>query len=582
MVRALHNCSEEFEGTNIGVVHYTTIASAVQHAARHLEKMRQSNTEIAIELENTLDVWSEHNDAVEARSLRQSLVQCIYQQNMSESDANMLKEKLASFMQRQFGDFENLHRDPTKPFMQQNSAAGEADAEWTDAEAKYYESCEKTGMIPTDGQRVAAVKLYLQFKTDAANGSITVISGVAGSGKSSVYKLVVHMLNGDADKFVGMPPGVGGEYDGRDVFAEHLSEDAKQAEGKDPDAAHSAAVKVQKRVRDWLRHRALGATTIFSDKFSKAQNKVAFHLEVIRSGSLDMESLIGCNQNGTWWDGLLLRRLRQINEIASEKQTRGIPWKALVVLDGSSGALVEQFSSSPFHKSQRSIAQDMMALPPNVDFLMENTLLENATPASLGSVSIVHIAVEDEDVAQTLMMSWIERISLENTVSPLVVDLLERLLILGGIGIPVNDDGSVEEMSENRLRRKSSNVAVATTMSRVKTMLAILETMLHTFQLLDAGVVPSRRQGSGTEQAPLAEETDIISLKACPCLGLFSETKFGILTLLQANMLNRTYLCFVFAYSWGFGGHLQSFASRKVFTELLRQVMVKLRPFLTP
>ena len=155
--------------------------------------------------------------------------------------------------------------------------------------------------------------------------------------------------------------------------------------------------------------------------------------------------------------------MRQINEIASEKQTRGIPWKALVVLDGSSGALVEQFSSSPFHKSQRSIAQDMMALPPNVDFLMENTLLENATPASLGSVSIVHITVEDEDVAQTLMMSWIKRISLENTVSPLVIDLLERLLILGGIGIPVNDDGSVEEMSENRLRRKSSNVAVATT-----------------------------------------------------------------------------------------------------------------------
>lgn len=153
LVRALHNCSEEFEGTKISVVHYTTIASAVQHAARHLEKMRQSNMEIAIELENTLDVWSEHNDAFEARSLRLNLVQCIYQQNMGESDASMLKEKLAAFMQREFRDFENLHRDPTKPFMKQDLVADEEKKEWTEAEAKYYDSCEKTGMIPTDGQR---------------------------------------------------------------------------------------------------------------------------------------------------------------------------------------------------------------------------------------------------------------------------------------------------------------------------------------------------------------------------------------------------------------------------------------------
>ena len=146
--------------------------------------------------------------------------------------------------------------------------------------------------------------------------------------------------------------------------------------------ADRAVVKVQRCARDWLRHRALGATTVYSDAFMKSQGNIVFHLEVIRSGSLDMESLIGCYQDGIWWDGLFLRRLRQLNNIVAQKQTSNLPWKSLVVLDGSSGRLVEQFASSPFHKSQRSVAQDMVSLPANIEVRVCEERSDEDTPAT--------------------------------------------------------------------------------------------------------------------------------------------------------------------------------------------------------
>ena len=383
MVRAIHHVSDHF-ATEIGVVFYTTIAAAVSAAARHLEARRNTKSEIALELEDTLDVWSEHNDSVEARSLRQALVQTIYQQVLARSDSSIIRERLVVFMKGQFEDFESLHRDPTKPYTKRDEVDNEEEKGIELATQLYYDSCEKLGLISTDGQRDAAVKLYQQFHSDVANGSITVITGVAGSGKSSLYKLVIHMMNGDALKFRGKPNGIGGEYDSREVFREGSTTTAETLLGGrvSREEADRAVVKVQRCARDWLRHRALGATTVYSDAFMKSQGNIVFHLEVIRSGSLDMESLIGCYQDGIWWDGLFLRRLRQLNNIVAQKQTSNLPWKSLVVLDGSSGRLVEQFASSPFHKSQRSVAQDMVSLPANIEVRVCEERSDEDTPAT--------------------------------------------------------------------------------------------------------------------------------------------------------------------------------------------------------
>ena len=112
--KALTRCTEVFP--EIEWVYYTTIASAVHSAAKHLEKIRQSKTEIALEVESTLDVWSRHNDAEEASALRHCLVKSIYQQIMgwSKTGSKTTHDNLAGFMEEQFSEYNKAHADPTK------------------------------------------------------------------------------------------------------------------------------------------------------------------------------------------------------------------------------------------------------------------------------------------------------------------------------------------------------------------------------------------------------------------------------------------------------------------------------------
>jgi hypothetical protein len=81
--RTVSAIQSEFSGS-IKTVQYTTIAGGIMAAAQYLEKLRSSEAEIGMEMENTIDVWSEHNDAEEAKALRVCLGRSIYQQIVNQ------------------------------------------------------------------------------------------------------------------------------------------------------------------------------------------------------------------------------------------------------------------------------------------------------------------------------------------------------------------------------------------------------------------------------------------------------------------------------------------------------------------
>jgi len=345
----------------VGPIQYTTIAGSVSSASKLLDYIRHRKNNAVMELlQESVEescVWVEQNDEEEARALRNSLVQHIFQQVCNKPDAQDVRGRVEIIVNEVFarfandanndghgnddgdgdGDGDGCIDDETKNNGDNcfnHNATEEDNEKGRLIREKGLESCKKIRITPSQSMLDAIVDLYTQLEN--GSGTVTVVCGASGCGKSVVWKAVLHMLSGDSELLKSKNVAIEKANMLNTSAAVRASLELTSLLG---DKEKNALRILQKNVRGFIQQKRLGAVMLFSDKHTKKLTNSPIHLEYLRVGSLTKANMLGFldSETNTWWDGLLLRRLRQLTLVSAANHINEKVWRSLVVLDGLEG-----------------------------------------------------------------------------------------------------------------------------------------------------------------------------------------------------------------------------------------------------
>ena len=259
----------------VGPILYTTIAGAVNSASRFIDQERMQKSEIIMELENTNSVcWVEHNDAEEAKAVRNELVQHIYQQICNRPNAEEVRRKVEIVVTSVFNKFQVDHEDSQEKF----NETEEDIVYQLHLLEKAKATTTKMNINPTQSQLEAMTLLYSQLKADSSLGvgRVTVLCGPSGSGKSVVWKAVCHMMTGDCKAL---------QVKHETIANQTLSKNKNTEKVKPLEKAERSALKIlQRNAKQFIRRKGLGATTVNNEIAMKNMAASPMHLEYMRVG----------------------------------------------------------------------------------------------------------------------------------------------------------------------------------------------------------------------------------------------------------------------------------------------------------
>jgi hypothetical protein len=264
---------------------------------------------------------------------------------------------------------------------------------------------------------------------------------------------------------------------------------------------------------------------------------------------------------------MLLRRIRQLTNVAAQNQIKQNPWRSLIVLDGLEGELVENLATSQHLQiTQNSIFQDMVLVPSSISILIEASTMRDASPTALSLTRVINIHVDTfsgvEEVLQNLINSWARKAVTELNYGPIYAKALKCLLEIGKGSINVRDDDGFGSSSSSSSSSSSNNMNAATVpmmVSRMCTTLSLLERCLESVDMFgtskDDDNTNSSTTSTTTSTRQLSQTFNQYNIyKSNPFLQLFPHLDVSSVTQAQSVILTKVFLSYIFAYTWGFGG----------------------------
>jgi hypothetical protein len=246
---------------------------------------------------------------------------------------------------------------------------------------------------------------------------------------------------------------------------------------------------------------------------------------VIYHASLSVAHLLGhYDANGRWMDGILLRKIRNVDE-KKKKQAKAAPGTnppiTVIVLNGPMGYFVEQIFSAPPHlatssavpatHSSRTLllpSAEVHSLGADVKILIETNDITNASPAFFVSVPMLKVGVSSGVCVRRLLTLWVRSVIHWLGDFPPWLDTLDfivDLLLRKEFVQELLAADSVTARDKSDGRGSVSAVPVVVVVSRISAFLRILEDLLLQTQqlaLVDASfVIPDDKEDSDSSDS---------------------------------------------------------------------------------
>lgn len=424
---------------------------------------------------------------------------------------------------------------------------------------------------------------YLFHLLKKSNNCLVLLTGISGSGKSTIRDTVISMI-----KKIG-------------VSQQDMRLKTPAING------FNAALVLLKFIRKWRIKRNdriqneklnINSTETNETKNNNSANyflnKAIVHTTVIYHCSLSVTSLLGSFDSfGRWTDGLLIRKIRDIDDDAQEKNKNKKFKKEdenalhVIILDGPLGFYIEQiFSSAPFLSSKSNITSDditnsklvfpsgeLYTCPGRVKFLLETDDISQASPPLLAYTPHYHVTIKSELVAERLINVWIR--SLHHWLANFVpwndaYDEIKHILT------------NTNFIADILFYNENTTITPMFTISKLSSFLRYFEELLHVTHNLAVSDATFEDgdyysdSSSSDEDESNDEAEKFVELET----SHLNDDKFrkSIMTLNlkgREKLMARVQLSIIYAAIWGFGGHLNGSSQRNFFNNFLRDIIYK-------
>ena len=404
--------------------------------------------------------------------------------------------------------------------------------------------------------------------------SMVIVSGPAGCGKSSLIHCTIEALRNEGAVKTSEISNL--------IAMEHWR----------------AARTLVRVVKKWL---SLRKSSKNPGKIKDSVNASKAHLLVgksrfsvrkslIHHASLPTESLIGrFDDNGQWFDGILVRKLRRIDEDSEKEINLHVDTitAQIVVLDGPIGSNLEQlFTHSTYSAGGRDNNEgggtcklvfptgEKSCLHKSVAIVLETSDLSNASPTLLMHTPHVHCGVSPFVASRRLLTVWLRSIC--NWLRPYPswiepVNEINRILLRTDF---------IKELLTCDYSAIETNAI--TCFSRMSTFIRYLEELLQQcHELIITSTAPQNTGVVGFNDTPNvdgseSESSEFDTEEGNEIAVELNEELMQELSLKEVEKLKtRTKLSLLYAAVWGLGGGANGTQRRVFFDRIVKDAVEK-------